>query len=128
MDWWQILLQIASIVFGSVGLWAFVEFLIKRKDDKNEILQSINKSIAELKTQGKKNEKDNCRTQMLLLMSDYPEEKKEIMTLADHYFNDLHGNWYMTALFRNHLKECGIDPPEWFMTAYNRPDKGEDKE
>ena len=122
---WTVILEIASIVFGSAGLWAFIEFMIKRKDDKNVILKAINESIDELKAQGIKNEKDICRTQMLLLMSDYPTERSELMTLADHYFNDLHRNWYMTALFRKHLKECGIEPPEWFIPAYNHNDKTE---
>ena len=59
-------------------------------------------------------EKDELRTQLLLLLSDYPEERQEIMKLAEHYFKDLKGNWYATTLFNNWLVERQIARPEWF--------------
>ena len=112
MKWWEILIQVASIVLGSVGLFSFIEFMIKRRDEQHSLLKEISKKMDKM-------EKDNCRTQMLVLMSDYPDEKKELMTIAEHYFHDLHGNWYMTALFRKHLRDCGITPPVWFQGAFN---------
>ena len=61
-----------------------------------------------------KQERDSCRTQMLLLMSDYPGQTEEIMRLARHYFQDLSGNWYMTSLFNKWLSDNNIGKPEWF--------------
>lgn len=110
MKWWEILLRALTIIMGSVGLFSFIEFMIKRKDEKNALLKEILERL-------NKAEKDSCRTQMLVLMSDYPEEKKELVTIAEHYFKKLHGNWYMTALFGKHLKANGIEPPAWYAAG-----------
>lgn len=59
-------------------------------------------------------EKDTCRTQLLLLMADYPREHSEILTLARHYFADLKGDWYLTGIFNQFLQAEKIGRPEWF--------------
>lgn len=105
-------LEIVLTILGSVGFYSFLQFLITRKDNRKATLQKILKKLD-------KAEKDNCRTQMLVLMSDYPEERKEIFTLAEHYFVDLHGDWYMTSLFRNFIRDENLDPPLWFVKAMN---------
>ena len=87
----------------SGGVLAFLQFLIARNDDK----QGIKKSL-------KKLEKDGLRTQLLLMILMKPNEKKEILTLAQHYFVDLKGNWYMTDIFDKWLIEKGDSRPEWF--------------
>ena len=93
----------------SGGVLAFVQFLITRNDDK----QSIKHTLTKL-------EKDGLRTQLLLMILMKPEEKKEILTLAQHYFVDLEGNWYMTDIFKKWLKEKGHSNPEWFNTQSNK--------
>lgn len=59
-------------------------------------------------------EKDVLRTQMLLMLKDFPEETSEIMKLARHYFEDLDGNWYLTTMFNTWLTQNEIAKPEWF--------------
>lgn len=59
-------------------------------------------------------EKDVLRTQMLLMLKDFPEETSEIMKLAQHYFEDLDGNWYLTTMFNTWLTQNDIAKPEWF--------------
>lgn len=110
MKWWEVAIQILAIICGSIGIWGFIEFLIKRKDEHDE----KNKILREILDKLQKQEKDNCRTQMLLLMSDYPDDVRELMTIAQHYFVDLHGNWYTTSLFKSHLAKHGIETPVWF--------------
>ena len=66
-------------------------------------------------------EKDGLRTQLLLLLLMMPEEKTEILTIAQHYFvkppHGLGGNWYMTSLFNKWIeKNLGGVKPEWFKT------------
>lgn len=61
-----------------------------------------------------KTEKDNVRTQMLVLMSVYPKEEAELLKLAEHYFADLKGDWYMTSLFNKHCEKYKIAKPDWF--------------
>lgn len=59
-------------------------------------------------------EKDALRTQLLLMMSDYPDEVQEILRLAERYFKDLKGDWYATVLFNKWLIRKQIAKPEWF--------------
>lgn len=105
------MLDLVIAAIGSGSLLLFAQFLIERRDRKKGQLAKIIKQLD-------KQERDSCRTQMLLLMKDYPEEKSELFTIAEHYFKDLHGNWYMTTLFKNYLKENDIEPPLWFMDVY----------
>lgn len=90
-------------ILGSNALFAFIQFLITRHDTK----RSIKSKLTVL-------EKDVLRTQMLLLILLRPEEKQEILTIAEHYFKDLKGNWYMTSVFNKWLTDHGDDKPEWF--------------
>ena len=112
MGFWEIF----AIIMGSTGFFAFVQFMITRHDTKKGQLARILKQLD-------KNERDNIRTQMLLLMSDYPEERAELFRLAEYYFKVLHGNWYMTMLFKSYLKENKLPTPDWVpsgnMEAYN---------
>lgn len=59
-------------------------------------------------------EKDSVRTQLLLLMSDFPQNQQEIHEVAEHYFADLGGNWYMTGMFSKWLTENNLGEPSWF--------------
>lgn len=67
-----------------------------------------------IKSKVQKIEKDSVRTQLLLMMSDYPDEKQEILTIAEYYFKTLKANWYMTTVFSKWLKKEGLERPDWF--------------
>ena len=99
---------------AGAGVLGFIEFLIKRKDSRHDDLVAINIRLDKIDKNQIKNEKDSCRTQMLLLMSDYPDEKAELLRIAEHYFVDLNGDWYMTDLFSKWLDAKGIERPKWF--------------
>lgn len=86
-------------VFGS-GL---IQFLITRHDNS----KNIKGKLLTL-------EKDVLRTQLLLLILMKPQERQEIMTIAEHYFKDLKGDWYMTSIFKKWLNENNIEEPIWF--------------
>lgn len=110
----------ASILLGfvgSAGLFGFAEFLIKRKDDKNNVLGQILTKLEGLSKRLDKAEKDALRTQLLLMISDYPHEHQEILLLAHRYFCDKKGNWYLTSIFENYLKSERIPFPNWFNSG-----------
>ena len=88
-------------------MFAFFEYLINRNDSMKERLDRMEKNQ-------QKSERDLVRTQMLIMMNHYPESEAEIMKLAEHYFKDLEGDWYMTSLFNKWLAKTGIGKPEWF--------------
>ena len=90
-------------VLGSTALSSLIQFLIKRWDDKHNVKDKLTTL-----------EKDVLRTQMLLLILLKPEEKQEILTIGQHYFQKLKGDWYMTSIFKKWLKESGTEEPEWF--------------
>jgi hypothetical protein len=93
---------IVIAVLASNGGFALLQFLITRHDTK----KNVKAKLLLL-------EKDVLRTQLLLLILMKPEEKKEILTLGQHYFVDLEGNWYMTDIFNKWLESNG-EKPEWF--------------
>lgn len=99
---WQVVLA----VLGSSALFTFIQFLISRHDAKHGELKKLEKKID-------KSERDSCRTQLLVLMSQYPDQTEEILLVAQHYFIDLGANWYMTSIFKSFCKKQGIELPEW---------------
>lgn len=110
-------MEIGAIILaavGSAGLFNLVQFLIARKDQKKDALEEIRNNVKEIKKEQRKLEKDSCRTQMLLLMAEYPQQHEEMMKLSQHYFSVLNGDWYMTTLFAKWLRESNITKPLWF--------------
>lgn len=104
--------DIATVLVAVVSSNALVEVIrwLVGKSKKNEELSSRFDNIEKKLT---KNEKDSVRTQLLVLMSDYPERLDEIMEVAHHYFVDDKANWYMTGIFKDWLKQKEIDIPDW---------------
>lgn len=98
----ELITTIVAAVLASNGLFALVQFLITRKD-------------TSIKTKLDRLEKDGLRTQLLLMILLKGDEKKEILTLGQHYFDDLKGNWYMTDIFYKWLEEKGHSKPDWFI-------------
>lgn len=104
-----------NILLGLLGggnLILFIKFLIERHDRKKERAEDqdaegMRKRLLVL-------ERDGLRTQLLLLILLRPTEQTEILRLAEHYFKDLKGNWYMTSIFNKWLEESGVASPEWF--------------
>lgn len=94
---------IVVAVLASNGLFALLQFMITRHDQRKNVKGKLSKL-----------EKDGLRTQLLLLLLLRPQEQQEILTLGEHYFKVLHGNWYMTSMFNKWLIERNVARPEWF--------------
>lgn len=94
-------------VLASNGLFALVQYLISRHDTNKNVKGKL--TILE---------KDVLRTQLLLMILLKPDEKQEIMTVGEHYFAVLKGNWYMTSIFNKWLEQYtdGVKP-EWFKES-----------
>lgn len=96
--------EIVIAVLGSGVLSAIISGLFGLMNNKRE---KLDKRFNKL-------EVDIIRTQLLLLLADYPQNTAEIMRVAEHYFHDLNGDWYMTSLFNSWLVENNVAKPEWF--------------
>lgn len=99
----ELITTIVLAILASNGFFALLQFLITRHDTKKNIKGKLDRL-----------EKDGLRTQLLLMIMLKGDEKKEILTLGQHYFDDLHGNWYMTDIFNKWLEEKGHSKPDWF--------------
>jgi len=99
--------NILLAILGGGNFILFIKFLIERYDDKKDARENVKGKLLVL-------EKDVLRTQLLLLILLRPEEQQEILTIAEHYFGDLQGNWYMTSIFNKWLKAAKVAEPEWF--------------
>lgn len=86
-----------KVIFASIG----------KKMGKKDTLAEITKRL-------ERQERDNCRIQILIMINNYPNNHTEIMKLAEHYFVTLHGDWYMTGVFNRWLMDNNIGKPEWF--------------
>ena len=79
-----------------------------------EKVDQVNNRLNDVEDKLTISERDALRTQLLLMISDYPTNIEGIMTLGQRYFGELHGNWYATAIFQRWLHDYGIAIPEWF--------------
>lgn len=107
--------EIILAVFTSTGLFSLIQFLVKRHDERKGKTKQFADAIESLKKKIDRQERDSCRTQLLLLMAIFPDNINEIMKVAEHYFRDLEANWYMTTLFVGWCKNHNIELPEWAM-------------
>lgn len=97
------------------GVLGFIQYLISRHDNKHDKLADITKKLDEIEKNQKTAEKDALRTQLLMMIASYPEERTDIMRLAEFYFHRLDGNWVAKAIFLKWLTEyCDGVKPEWF--------------
>lgn len=107
------------------GIFSIINTIISRKTARGDKQEEIKKELAELKTNTEKeiaeiktevqeNRLDMARIQLMLLMSDYPDDVSEIMKAAEKYFVTLGGNFYMDTLFAKWLKAHKLPQPSWF--------------
>ena len=104
----ETILAVIGAVLGS-GL---IQFLITRHD--NNKANPIEKKIDKILEEQQKTEKDNLRTQLLVMMNMMPNNHEEIMTLAERYFKELKGDWFYSSLFSKWLKDNNVEKPLWF--------------
>ena len=109
---------IEAVVISVLGSGAFatlVTALINAFSSRKTRLKVIEKQLKSIDEKLVKSEKDALRTQLLIMISDYPDEKQEIMTLAERYFGPpLNGDWYASSLFNSWIQKMGITEPVWF--------------
>ena len=86
----------------------------KKKDPYTALEKKIDENEAAHKERAERIERDLCRLQMLNLMDHRPDDTTELMTVAERYFCELKGDWYMDGLFSAFCESHGIALPSWF--------------
>lgn len=102
------LVKIIIAIISSTAVATLIQFFVTRHDNKKSLAKRLDKL-----------ERDGLRTQLLLLILMRPEESREILTIGEHYFKDLKGDWYMTSIFNRWVEEMGMAEPEWFQGGKN---------
>lgn len=106
----DIILTVVGCGLLNVIATAIINALNNRKGRLKVVEEKLDKVCDETK----KAEKDALRTQLLLMISDFPTNIEGIITLGQRYFGVLHGDWFATAIFNTWLEESGVARPEWF--------------
>ena len=102
-------------LISSGALATVVTAIINAINNRKGRLTTIEAKLTAIEANQRIAEKDSLRTQLLLMIADYPEEKSEILKLSQHYFADLKGNWTATAIFNKWIQDhCEGVSPEWF--------------
>lgn len=127
MDWSELAKYVIGIILGG-GVLGFIQFLINRADckkekEKEDQIGQLNKRMDDLENLVKKSIKESdmgdCRTQMLFMIEHSPQDKQQIMSVAEHYFKDLGGDWYMSSKFKGWAQDQTIPLPMWFKDDTN---------
>ena len=95
---------LSALVSGIFGL------IQARKNRQKE----IEEELKEVKEKLDIAEKDALRTQLMVMIKDFPNEKTDILRLAEYYFSNLDGNWVMSNIFREWCKASETMLPTWF--------------
>ena len=115
-DIFTALLPIATLFLGA-GFLGFIQFLITRKDNKKkadeERKDSYNQKLDQIIRQNEAMELALCRLQLLNLIQ-HDGSQHETMMVAERYFKELDGDWYMTPIFCKWLTAHGLEKPVWF--------------
>lgn len=80
----------------------------------NKISVDIDTKIQPLATKIDAIEMDTTRIQLIDMIREEPDNEDSILKLAKHYFVDLSGDWYATALFNDWCAERDIHV-DWAM-------------
>lgn len=106
--------EIIIAVIGCGVLNVIVTAIIGAINNRKGRLTALEKKMDKVCEETRKAEKDALRTQLLLMISDFPTNTEGILTLGQRYFGELHGNWFATSIFNTWLEQSGTARPEWF--------------
>ncbi|MBR4315196.1 MAG: hypothetical protein IKP66_09830 [Lachnospiraceae bacterium] len=130
MDKTIIIALIGGILGGGgliVAILNFVQFLITRRDnlekEKNSADKNQNGRLDRIEDDIDYLQKGTLRTQMLLLIADFPSRSEEIMKVAKRYFVTHNGDWYMTSIFHDYLEKNNLITPSWFNNQNHKEEE-----
>ena len=105
---------IVIAIIGSGALSTIISAIITAIANRKSRLTKIEDKLTEIEKNQKDAEKDALRTQLIMMIADYPNERADILRLGEYYFHKLDGNWVAKAIFLHWLEENNVAKPEWF--------------
>lgn len=96
---------------GATGL---VIFLIQRKDNKENQFKEILKRLDAIEGIQHEQQLSELRTELSIHLLHHKKDKITIMRIAEKYFKELKGDFYMTSKFCEWLRKMHLPKPDWF--------------
>ena len=112
-------MEIAIAILGSGALSALISGIFGLIQARKSRAKEIEDELKVVKAKLDIAEKDALRTQLMVMIKDFPTEKTDILRLAEYYFDTLDGNWVMSDIFRTWCKTSGTETPSWFREGGN---------
>ena len=101
----------------SSGFTTLLIFLIQRKDAKNETLNQVLNRLDNIEKVQHEQQLSEIRTELSIHLLHHKRDKITIMRIAEKYFKELQGDFYMTSKFCEWLKKMHMPKPDWFDPA-----------
>lgn len=118
----SIVIAVISSAFGSAGLFSLIQFLITRKDKKEEDKCQYSAQLTRIEKKTTENEKAIVRLQLIYLIHEQPQNKDTILLTAQRYFIELDGNGEAWAVFDEWAKANKLDLG-WYKMLLERKEK-----
>ena len=109
-------------IVGSGALFSFIQFLISRKDKRNDRVDRIERKIDLALEQGKENELATTRLQLIWLIESHPENEDTILKTAQRYFIELDGDGEAWAVFHKWADENKLDT-SWYRMLIKKEER-----
>ena len=122
----SVVVAVVSSALGSAGLFSLVQFLITRKDKKEEDKCQYTAQLNRIEKRTMDNEKAIVRLQLIYLIHEQPENKDTILLTAQRYFIELDGNGEAWAVFDAWAKDRKLDLG-WYKMLLERKEKKDAK-
>jgi len=89
----------------------------QNREDTERRIDLFREDVKTLLDNTKETRKDTLRIQLLMILEQQPENIDTILKLAETYFVELHGDWYMTSEFNKWAKAHNIVVPQYIYEA-----------
>ena len=85
--------------------------MLDMKEDSNKKIDTLTKNVEKVLKISKETRQDTIRIQLLMIMEHQPDNIDTIIKLAEKYFIELKGDWYMTNEFNKWEKAHDVIVP-----------------
>ena len=122
----SVAIAVVTSAFGSAGLFSLIQFLITRKDKKEEDKCHYTAQLSRIEEKVTQNEKAIVRLQLIYLIHEQPDNKDTILLTAQRYFIELDGNGEAWSIFNSWAKGKKLDLG-WYKMLLERKEKNDAK-
>ena len=121
-----LIIAVVSSALGSTGLFSLIQFLMNRKDKKEEDKCQYSAQLNRIEARTVANEKAITRLQLIYLIHEQPDNKDTILMTAQRYFIELDGNGEAWAVFDEWAKTKKLDLG-WYKMLIERKENKDAK-